>query len=970
MRLAAAALLLLATLGCGPDGDPVLPTSDDDGERVLFEQEVVPLFESQCGTSACHAGFGTRFDDLDPSYFVFPVDGEGHVAGSDRIDKAHQRAVDKLSADGAEFGDLVRKPLDESLGGLAHRGGAQYRSMSDESLDVLLRWAEMARPQDAEPLPPMMQRFGDEIQPILVGKTCMLSSCHGDSSANLVDFDVGFLGVFDRHATRRNYVETQLHLNLETPDPMLSRLIRKTIPLEQGGIPHRGGNAFFDASGNDADLGTILSFVHDLRADLGDDDKGALEGLVFVATDATPRSLFDISAWQPGGDVYSLIPAQPGGQLQNLTASHHSGSVDIRDPAVSYDGQRIAFAMRKSQSDCLNLYVMSRDGGGLVQLTHDSGTPDGLKVANVEPIWGPDDRIYFVSTKSSIIAAHGGEPRSNLWRIDADGGQLIQMTYSAGYELAPGWRLFPAPGEDRPEIRTLDLTFTATRMVGDRMHAPLMRVPPDFRADYHPHYGTQHPEYQIFTQLTQLPDQREPLILMDESNVWEGGALALIDRNLGPVIKDGGESAVVNYIPGLQKLGTPGEDVAHRGYSAAGYYRDPHAMPDGTVVVSHSPTPIDHADVDAQPDPALYRLTIADLPTTMRAVVLDKQLLVDLPGKVETDPRPLFVKRAEEIGDPLHHLENGVDRGTVLNFDQAVQLTVAAEDSPSNTKDFDAMAAEIRYVRVVEEVGIDPTQPASAIGRGGHGVRRVIAEIPALADRSMYLELPAGVPYFVQALDDTRSAAHTFNQWFFVLPGEKLTQVTRREVWNRRCGACHGAASGEPGDTVTKPDLLTQASRVEANYDTDTDSDRGPIPHGIEPSERTEVDFEAHVQPVLSQSCATSGCHVEGEVAPDLSARAGDEGFSGAYEALTADGGDSSNGFAYVDPVSSRARTSYLSEVVLGRELDAPRSFDSGGCPGGASLSLKAVGTLMRWMDLGANYVGTAPNDKPPLPHY
>ena len=216
-----------------------------------------------------------------------------------------------------------------------------------------------------------------------------------------------------------------------------------------------------------------------------------------------------------------------------------------------------------------------------------------------------------------------------------------------------------------------------------------MRVPPDFRADYHPHYGTQHPDYQLFISHSQFPDQREPLLLMDEENVWEGGALAMIDRNLGPVIKDGGDSAVVNYIEGLQKLGTPGEDVRHKGYSAAGYYRDPAAMPEGTIVVSYSPDPIDHADpapIEA-PDPALYRLTLDDLPANQRAIVIDKQLLIDLPGKVETDPSPIYVRRREEIGDPLHHLSNDTDTGTVLTFDQAVQLTIGAEDTGHCTDD-------------------------------------------------------------------------------------------------------------------------------------------------------------------------------------------------------------------------------------------------------------------------------------------
>ncbi len=940
----------------------------DGGQaRETFARDVAPILERDCGTNACHAADDARYDELPASYFVFPVDAAGRIAGEDRMAKAYARSVEKLAAGGARSSDLLRKPLDESLGGLAHRGGTQYRTETDEDYQTLLAWAEGARPRDEVPLSPLARRYADDIEPIFAKERCMLASCHGAGASNLLIFDPGVRGELDATASLRNYKKVVTHLNLETPDPRLSRLVRKTIPVDQGGIFHRGGNDFFDPAASDPDLAAIEAFVRDARVALGDANTGVVTGLVFAATDPTPRSLFDIAAWQPGGDIYSLIPAEPGGTLANLTAAHHAGPADIRDPAVSYDGQRIAFAMRRDETDCLNLYVMNVDGSGLSQLTRDTGTlANGIKVSNVEPLWGPDDRIYFVSTRAGVLTAAGDAPMSNVWRVDADGQHLLRMSYSAGNELAPAWRRFPAHGEHAVEQRTLDLTFTSTREVGNRMFAPLMRVPPDFRADYHPHFGTQHPDYQIFTQMTQFTDLREVLILMDETNVWEGGALALIDRNLGPPITDGNESAVVNYVEPLQILGAIGDEVTHRGQSPDGYYRDPYALPDGAIVVVHSPVPIDHADPTAAPDPALYRLELIELPRN-RTVVSRKQLLVDVPAKVETDPRPIVARRREEIGDPLHHLSNDADSGTLLNFDLAVALTVASEDSPSGTKEFDAMAERIRWVRLVEEV---PPQPGARAGRSRRGVRRVLAEFPATSDRSMFLRLPAGIPFFIQALDDARMTVATFNQWFFVLPGEQLKQVTRREVWNNRCGACHGSRSGEPGQTVGTPDVLTQASRVVANYDAATRTDLDPLPFGLSPDDRVEVDFERDIQPVLTARCATSTCHVAGAQSPDLSARPGTAGWSGAYEALTDAGDGSGNGFAYVDPLSGSAQTSFLAEVLLGRELGAPRDVQPGGCPGGSAMSLTEIATLMRWMDLGASYVGIAPKIAPQLETY
>ncbi len=971
-RLLAAASLLVV-FGCSSDPGS---TQDEREARAIFRDEIAPIFEQDCGTNVCHGAEGDRFDTLPATYFAFPVDSAGKITGDASMDKAYERAVEKLSAAGSNFSSLIRKPLDESLGGQSHRGGSQYRSMGEDKLVALMAWAELAKPKDVPTLNPIIERYRDEIQPILARKTCMLSSCHGAGASNLLIFDPGFIGEFDAIATKINYKKVAFHLNLETPDAMLSRLIRKNIPQSQGGIFHRGGNNFFDASGGDEDLQTIVDFIAYTRTELGVDDTGTTTGIVFVATDPTPRNVFDIAAWQPGGDVYSLVPATIGGTQTNLTAAHHTGAADIRDPAVSYDGKKIAFAMRKDQADCLNIYTMNIDGSGLVQVTSDTGTlPNGIKVSSVEPVWGPDDRIYFTSTKSGQVSAQGGYPLSNMWRVDPADGELLRMTYNAGNEIHPNWRFFPATGKAGLETRTLDLTFTATRFIGDTMFAPLMRVPPDFRADYHPHYGTQSPEFQIFTSMTQMPDLREPLILMDESNVWEGGALAIIDRNMGPIISDAGTPSVVNYVDPLRRLEAIGGEVRHRGFSPDGYYRDPQAMPDGTIIVSHSSTAIDLADPAATPDTAIYRVTLLDLENN-QVIISSKDLLVDIPGKIETDPRPIYIRRREAIEDPLEHLTNGAETGTILNFDLAVSMTVGAEDSPSRGKPFDVTHDAIRRVRLVEEIQPQPSDfplwpdvSQNRWGVGKHSMRRIIAEVPATADRSLYVELAAGVPFYVQGVDDMGVATVTFNQWFFILPGEKLKQVTRREVWNNRCGGCHGSVSGKPGETVGKPDVITQASRVVANYDRETRTDLPPIAYGLEPSSRLEVDFSRDVQPILSASCATNGCH-DGSRAPDLTDRAGTGRFSGAYDTLTQSGTGSANGYAYVDADGSTARTSYLAEVIMGGELDAPRSYDSNNCPGGSRLSLAELRTLMRWMDLGASYIGIGPKTKPPLPTY
>ena len=314
-------------VGCASSGESTERPTDE------FTDVIIPLLEEHCSSTACHGTDDVAFAGLNPDYFAFPLDADGHIRGEERVQTAFDRARATLSSAGPVFAELIRKPLDESLGGLPHRGGVQFGSMSDPDLEALLAWAESQRPADAEPLPDLAQRYAAEVQPLLARSGCMITNCHGSGASNSLIFDPGVLGEFDEGATMKNYGKVVFHLNFDTPDPFMARIIRKVIPVEQGGIFHRGGNTFFERE--DPDLAPLIDFMRAAREELGVEETGVETGIVFAATDPTPRELYDITAWQPGGDIYSLIPAGPDGALQNLTSVHHTGLADIRDPSVS-----------------------------------------------------------------------------------------------------------------------------------------------------------------------------------------------------------------------------------------------------------------------------------------------------------------------------------------------------------------------------------------------------------------------------------------------------------------------------------------------------------------------------------------------------------------------------------------------------------------------------------------------------------
>jgi TolB protein len=112
-------------------------------------------------------------------------------------------------------------------------------------------------------------------------------------------------------------------------------------------------------------------------------------------------------------DVYLLVPgtAQP----VRLTS----------DPSVDNfgrfapDGSTLAF--QSGRTGAIDIYVMNADGAGLVNLT-DHPAYDVL------PAWAPDGRrLAFMSTRGFELGSVGPFP-GHLYVVDADGGNLQQIT--------------------------------------------------------------------------------------------------------------------------------------------------------------------------------------------------------------------------------------------------------------------------------------------------------------------------------------------------------------------------------------------------------------------------------------------------------------------------------------------------------------------------------------------------------------
>jgi hypothetical protein len=153
-----------------------------------------------------------------------------------------------------------------------------------------------------------------------------------------------------------------------------------------------------------------------------------------------------------------------------------------------------------------------------------------------------------------------------------------------------------------------------------------------------------------------------------------------------------------------------------------------------------------------------------------------------------------------------------------------------------------------------------------------------------------------------------------------------------------------------------------------------------PPEMGIDPDQRTGIDFVRDIQPLLDRHCVA--CHKGKDAAGKLrlSSRK-TEYYNQAYESLMQLEDPDSKWFGRKRFVSERnalAIESYLIEKIYGRELKAPREL-TGDAPHPSPALFREHGLdpapltdaqrmlLVRWIDMGATFrgIGSVPESQP-----
>ena len=214
-----------------------------------------------------------------------------------------------------------------------------------------------------------------------------------------------------------------------------------------------------------------------------------------------------------GGGALKTIDFARGGEVKTLLELAKGVA---RDPEVSFDGTKILFAMRRDVQDDYHLYETSADGTGLRQLTFLPGVTD------IDPLYLPDGRIAFTSTREPKYCMCNRHIMGNLFRMDGDGANIHQIGHSTLHE---------GHGALTPEGTILyDRWEYVDRNFGDAQGAWTCNPDGTNHAIY---YGNNTPSPGAVLDSRAIPGTDRFVANFSSCHDRPWGALAIVDRSRG-----------------------------------------------------------------------------------------------------------------------------------------------------------------------------------------------------------------------------------------------------------------------------------------------------------------------------------------------------------------------------------------------------------------------------------------------------
>ena len=584
----------------------------------------------------------------------------------------------------------------------------------------------------------------------------------------------------------------------------------------------------------------------------------------------------------------------------------------IRDMDVSWDGQRILYAHKKSQKDDdYHLYEMDARTRTIRQITSGKG------VADYEGRYLPNGDIVFSSSRCVQTVDCWWTEVSNMYRCDKDGQYLRRLGFDQVHTL------YPAVLHDG----TLVYTRWDYNDRGQVFPQGLFQMNPDGTGQTQ-YYGNNSWFPTTTSHVRSIPGSSKILAVLMGHHSWQAGKLAIIDRTQGRQ-EDSGVQLVAPW------RDNPLQDKIRKGqYRVDGYgqdeelFRHPWALNEDEYITAMTP------DSRARQNGTPFMLYYVDKHGHREVLVADKDISCDHPIPLASRQRPPIkataVDYAKDSG--TYFMEDvyvgpglkGIARGTAKKL-RVVSLEYRAAGVGNNGNGGEAGGALI-------------STPIS-VGNGCWDVKKIWGETPIQADGSAFFSVPARTPVYFQVLDRQGYVIQTMRSWSTLMPGEHLS-----------CIGCHEDEGTAPVNTKQTMAMKKGPQTLTPFY--------GP-PRGF--------SFVKEVQPILDQHCISCHDGLEGDDKAfsllsrpyhDTSAK---RFWSEAYLALTGSMPQSQargkSDRDVVNWIDSQSPPSMLPPKHRGAITSGLMKILSEG-HGKTQLDKEAMHKIAAWIDLGVPFCG------------
>jgi Hydrazine synthase alpha subunit middle domain len=473
-----------------------------------------------------------------------------------------------------------------------------------------------------------------------------------------------------------------------------------------------------------------------------------------------------------------LTPVQADGVVTNLTSNFTTA--DFNGADVSFDATQAVFSMKTTSDDHYHIYTVQLTPGanGTYEL-HQKTAGD---YDDINPFYMPGNLIGFVTnemyTEMGTRADEYDHSRVvvQLATISVDGGDADRRLFpqSLSHTVAPSLRHDGKIMYSRWEHLgpTNDVKLFAANPDGTQMIA----------------VGGQHgkPSNSLFS----VKETATPNVFIgigtDRERTIHAGALIQIDsRNQSIPACVSGTAEAQNGLPCLDEEHTTFQVLTPNvpldsSPSPVGRYREPSLLPDGRILTSWAPGPVNDLNEQAATPPD-FGIYLFDPSTQQNQLIYNDKNVWDLNALA-------IVPRA--VPPAIGSLQ-GAQNASVAVRIGSINVTNTSLTETEDGAEFNAtpLAQALQSavsVRVIEGFSSESCKGVSMFGLTMHEGAAVLGETQVYPDGSWLANVPPYIPIHLQPIDKFGMSIRSQGLWIQGSPGE-----------DRRCVGCHESRTGQ-----------------------------------------------------------------------------------------------------------------------------------------------------------------------------